>query len=770
MQLVTSDAIEEMLGRKLSCETRLYAHTPARDSVKWHTWPDHSTSVSNLAGEFGVPFGAGAFCRLIGLTHDAGKLTEIVQQMLQLRAIDHGPRLGEPHKWEGAALAGLLLEAGNIDAARIMALANFGHHHHIPDETDLKGILRFMRRNPHFLDELVDTIEAQTNTDLRKLAASVELPSWIEKPSDLELFTRMCHSALVDADFLDTEAHFKALPNPRRSETHGMDTLLTAFEAAYHHKYAKRRPVDRNELEHLRWDFFYRAQRIGAEPPASAGAIYRLPAPTGCGKTMAAAEFALTHAACFGKRRVIVAVPFTSITTQNAQAYREMFQALGGEIVLEHHSNILDERIADDEWRRFSSANWDAEFIVTTTVQLFESLFSNRPSATRKLHRLVDSVVVIDEVQSLPIDLLPAILRMLRELSTHYGVTFLLASATQPAFWSLDEWADLQMRELMPIDEVPPVTERVTYDVRGYEQTWEEIADEASAEEQALVVANTTAHAQRLHALITDRVGDRTALHLSARMYNGHRAEVLDEIRHLLKSKKPVILVSTQLIEAGVDIDFPVVFRALAPADSIVQSAGRCNREGDLGVRGGRVVVFHTADSDGPKGRYTRATNTTRNLFVEQAARAAEQGREPNSFKDPASIEDYYHHLYAGRLTGVTDVTGARVNRHRKELEFEQTHKTFKMMEQTTVAVIVNDGSDQELRLLVDRMRTNDDYIIGRRDRRLLNRFTASAPQRQPLRQPGLFEQLPTGALLWAGEYDERVGLVLQAESGVTIW
>lgn len=709
----------------------------------------------------------------MGITHDAGKLTDDVQQALRRRAGDHRGRLGTPHKVEGAALAGLLMEAGKVAAAKAMALANWGHHGGIPDwgGSDAAEALGFMQDNPTYLDDLVALVDDETSTNLRELASSVEFPGWITSPAQLEMFTRMCHSALVDADFLDTEAHFRMLSTPRQTSGFGIERLRATFEATYEQRYSPPPGGAPTDLGRLRWHYFNEARRVGGSTPAVGGAIFRLPAPTGSGKTMAAAAFALAHAARFGKRRVVVAVPYTSITTQNAQEYRHMFHELGDEVVLEHHSNIVDDEVADDEWRRFAAANWDAEFIVTTTVQLLESLFSNRPSATRKLHRLVNSVVVIDEVQSLPIDLLPAILRMLKELSAHYGVTFLLASATQPAFWSLDEWRNVPMVDLMPVSDVPVVARRVDYDVRSTQQSWDEIAAEVGSQEQALVIVNTTGDAQRLHDTLTAAgTSGRPVRHLSTRMYNAHRAAVLDEVKSLLAEGQPVLLVSTQLIEAGVDIDFPVVYRALAPADSIVQSAGRCNREGRL-AQLGRVVVFHPTDGHTPGGRYASATEVTRSMFVDWAERAGVRGERPAKLGDPHWMEEYYLRLYRDRYGAAARTTGVEINGYRDDLAFVRTCERFQLIDDVSVSVVVNDGADSSGRLdsLLDELRSPA-HLLSRSDRRLLSSVAASAPAWSVHGQSALVEKLAAGPILWTGGYHPHVGLLLTEEGGVTVW
>ncbi|HMS75569.1 CRISPR-associated helicase Cas3' [Gordonia sp. (in: high G+C Gram-positive bacteria)] len=767
------DRNEVVPVRPLSTEQCLYAHTPDQTGKSvWHLWSDHAVAVAELAAEFAAPFGGSSLCRLAGLVHDAGKLTAEVQDALRARAVDGGAKLGAPHKLEGAALAGLLLEAGNVEAARVMALMNFGHHNQIPDlpspYVPVRAALNWMNRFPGHLDALVTLIEDEVPFDLRELANNVTLPEWLHKRLDYELFTRMCHSALVDADYLDTAGHFNGSGTPARSETHGMESLREEFVRAYAGKHGSH-PAAGDDVGAMRWDYFERARTVGEQSPLNSG-IYRLPAPTGSGKTMSSAIFALSHAVKTEKRRVIVAVPYTSITTQNANVYRQMFQDLGDEIVLEHHSNILDDATADNPWRRLAAENWDAEFIVTTTVQLLESLFDNRPRATRKLHRIANSVVIIDEVQALPVELVPAILQMMRELSDHYGVTFLLSSATQPSFWSLPEWAELKPIDLAPVDYIPPITRRVRYDVRAAEQPWEDIANELSSERQALTIVNTTTDAQRLHRLVQSTAGDGVVvLHLSTRMYSRHRAVVLEEAKARLANDEPIILISTQLIEAGVDIDFPVVFRALGPADSVVQSAGRCNREGRLGTSGGRVVVFQPLSPRGPSGAYRTATEHTRAIFIPQQSAAG----SPPCFGDPTAMADYYTLLYGSYHGGGQASPSTTIREHREKLKFEATRTSFQMIDDRSIAVLINDPIDETDRVALDALierLCHPAYVMSRAERRTVSALSASIPRAFIQRYPGMTEQLAGGPLLWTGEYDPECGVVVEAPSEATIW
>lgn len=373
------------------------AHTPGTALPdKWHLFREHALGTAALAGEFAAAFGAELLVRFVALVHDIGKLAAEVQVAFR-RCAASGGRLGVPHKVEGAATSGLFLEVGNLRAAKVVASVNFGHHYEIPDEDhQTMRVLREMLREPDRIDEYVALADSLLDVDLRAMARDIRLPDFSDDVDTAnfraELFTRMCHSALVDADFLDTAAHFTSAPSPHRHTDRGMTALRDGFFDYYEARFSQAPPT---ELNHLRAGLFDRCVRAGADPQLAASRrIFRLPAQTGSGKTMAAAAFALTHAVEHGKRRVVVAVPFTSITTQNAAEYREAFSALGDDVVLEHHSDIVDDDQAETTWRRLSAQNWDAEFVVTTTVQLFESLFSNKPAATRKLHRLATSTRV----------------------------------------------------------------------------------------------------------------------------------------------------------------------------------------------------------------------------------------------------------------------------------------------------------------------------------------------------------------------------------------
>ncbi|MFW6206810.1 MAG: CRISPR-associated helicase Cas3', partial [Gemmatimonadota bacterium] len=308
--------------------------------------------------------------------------------------------------------------------------------------------------------------------------------------------------------------------------------------------------------------------------------------PTGGGKTLSGMGFALRHALVHGFERVIVAIPYTSIIEQTADTYRGVF----GDGVLEHHSAVASEAHEDADpvswhqlWRRLAAENWDARIVVTTTVQLFESVFANRPAPCRKLHNLVGSVLILDEAQTLPSHHLAPILAALSELTAHYRMSVVFCTATQPAV-SAQPYAQVfeAAREIVPAPGTYfAALRRVTYEVPASSErwSWQRVADEMRRSDQCLAVVNTKADALALLEVLDAP----EVLHLSTNLCGAHRREVLADVRERLQSGRPCRLVSTQVVEAGVDLDFPLVLRAVGPLDRIVQAAGRCNREGSLG-------------------------------------------------------------------------------------------------------------------------------------------------------------------------------------------
>jgi CRISPR-associated endonuclease/helicase Cas3 len=405
----------------------------------------------------------------------------------------------------------------------------------------------------------------------------------------------MLFSCLVDADFVATEAFMRPEQARERSGARPAPAeLLPHLEAhlACLSGYAAETAVNRARAGVL--------LQCREKAELSPG-LFSLTVPTGGGKTLSSLAFALRHAACHDLRRVIYAIPFTSIIEQNADVFRAALSGAGPNVVLEHHSNL--EPDPETPWSRLASENWDAPLVVTTNVQLLESLFANKPSRCRKLHRIARSVIVLDECQTLPVTLLAPTLRMLDELCHNYSCTVVFCSATQPAVQQRDGFR-IGLTGVREIVSDPRhlygSLRRVVVERLGKLDD-SAVVEQLRGHQQVLCVVNTRAHAARLFAALRESSDAADAVfHLSAQMCAAHRTDVLNLIRERLDPENPRLcrVISTQLIEAGVDVDFPVVYRALAGLDSIAQAAGRCNREGRL--ERGQVFVFET-DVD-PRG------------------------------------------------------------------------------------------------------------------------------------------------------------------------
>lgn len=583
-------------------------------------------------------------------------------------------------------------------------------------------------------------------------------PSWLSDPKlsaselrlRMDLLVRMLFSCLVDADFLDTEAHF-ASESVRLGPPVDMDGLATRFEVRRGEMLARR---EKSPVDEVRGAVYEQALAAASGPPG----MYVLHVPTGGAKTLASAGFALRHAAAHGRRRVVVAVPFISITEQNAQVYRDMLdprsEAEGGPVVLEHHSSVdLDDETASGRWSRLAAENWDAPFVVTTTVQLFQSLFARKPSAMRKLHRLAGSVIVLDEVQALPDRLLVPILSVLRGLVEHFGVTVVLASATQPEFWSLPRLEGLDRRAV--VDDVTDLfrkLRRVSYEWRvGGGVTWESVAQEITESgQQALAIVNTTKDAAHLHRLLADRCQEHVR-HLSTRMTASHRREGISSIRQDLKKGLPVRVVSTPLIEAGVDVDFPRVYRAWAPAESLQQAAGRCNRDGRL-PHDGVVVVFRAEGAGQPKDpSYTAALEATSRFFGPGLA-------HPD---DLDALAAYYPQRYAYQVAGGEGM-GSHIEVARQALDFPQVAEDFQMIndEYSQAVVVIRDEEDRA-GIESDVAALRGPYPCGPEVLRRLQPHMAALPRHEVrvALSCGLAEPVVGDLVLWCGQYDEERGL-----------
>ncbi|WP_428031642.1 CRISPR-associated endonuclease Cas3'' [Ancylobacter sp.] len=585
----------------------IYAHSlDGKPADRWETLAAHSAAVGARAADYAEPLGWAEVLRLAGSLHDIGKMSP------EFQAYIAGQRSsGGDHSSAGARIAldrygnGPGKALGTILAALIAA-----HHAGLADGDDLSRRMD----GSHRLVPADWQSHAGPLPDPAMLTPRVPLPKGGPKGFALSFLIRMLFSCLVDADFIATE-HFYAEVTGETVERGGHTDLavLRARLAAFMAK--KRATASRNDLNALRADILDHAVAKAALPPG----LFSLTVPTGGGKTLASLSFALEHAVRHGLRRVIFVIPYTSIIEQTAEVFR---QALGADFdILEHHAsfdweNAKSLRTADDEAPsalaklQRAAENWDVPIVVTTAVQFFESLFANRTSRCRKLHNIAESVVVLDEVQTLPLHLLLPSLAAIEQLTLNHRSSAVLCTATQPALRKID--AALRDGQGTPLGLDLPEARELAPDPAGLYVKLKRVAvgrmagpvaDEAiagryAAQPQMLCIVNTRRHARALFDAIRDLPG---AVHLSTLMCARHRRQVLAELRARLKDGAPVRLVATSLIEAGVDISFPEVWRAATGMDAIAQAAGRCNREGELkdaagAPRLGRVVVFEPAD------------------------------------------------------------------------------------------------------------------------------------------------------------------------------
>lgn len=647
-----------------------YAHSAsARD--RWEPLHRHLAGVAERAAELAAPFGAAEEARLAGLLHDLGKYSDRFTARLEgkARGLDH---------WSAGA------RAAAEQQALAAAFAIHGHHVGLPS----LGVLGENRPLPG----LVPT-EPEPHVLLQRLAGdgfqlTAPSPPLLSVPVGPRvaamLDVRMLFSTLVDADFLETEAHFRgdglarhyrepgAALRPEAALARLLDHLQTL---------ARERPAA-SHVQSVRTDLLAACLAAAEAKPG----LFTLSAPTGSGKTLALLAFALRHVAIHGLRRIVLAIPYLSILEQTVGIYRNLLAPLfGEEYVLEHHSlagtrGVEPPRDAETAERRRArelTENWDAPLVVTTSVQLLESLFANRPGACRKLHRLAGSVILFDEVQTLPSLLAVPTLAALSRLARRYDSTVVFATATQPAFSKLDPEVEKlagsgwQPREIAP----PPLRlfdrsrrTRVLWDLEP--ASWDVLTGRLAGAGRGLCIVNLKRHALELVRRLRE-LGVPGLFHLSTNLCPAHRQAVLAGVRSRLDSGEPCLLISTQCVEAGVDVDFPVVWRALAPLESIAQAAGRCNRNGRLEI--GEVRVFVPEEDRYPDTAYQTAARLARSFA----------GAD---LDDPQTFRRYYEQLYE---LGKTTEVDFHLLEAFQGLDFPSVAELYRLIRTDAVSVVV---------------------------------------------------------------------------------
>ncbi|MGN0853440.1 MAG: CRISPR-associated endonuclease Cas3'' [Kiritimatiellia bacterium] len=691
----------------------LYAHS--RDNTpreQWQTLEAHSRQVAELAAKFAEAFQSAEWARIVGLLHDAGKARHSFQAYLaQANGLDDAEYDSSDHSHSGAGACWANKLWNGI--GRIFAYCIAGHHAGLPDwesgETP-NGALRVR------LDEESKVLcEPSVQTWLERFQdrlSSPRPPFKFEKGS-AAFWIRMLYSCLVDADFLDTEAFMDA---EKSNDRGGYPELAQLARVFFERLDDFQRKADVTEVNKIRAEIRARCELVAENRPG----VYSLTVPTGGGKTLSSMAFALRHALKHGQRRVVYVIPYTSIIEQTADILRGIF---GAENVLEHHSNFDPEK--ETQRSRLASENWDAPIVVTTSVQFFESLYACKSSRCRKLHNLAGSVIILDEVQLLPMNLIKPCTLAIKELAAHYGATLVLSTATQPKLPGLES-----VTEIIPAEmDLFARLKRTEWEFPASgnsRKTWREIADELKEMRQVLCVVNTRRDCRELFDLMPSGT-----VHLSASMCGAHRSKAIAGIKEALKAGKEIRVISTQLVEAGVDVDFPVVYRAFTGLSSIAQSAGRCNREGKLSSLG-RVVVF-LPPKESPRGILRFGEYAMQDMLCESSGL---------SFDSPEAYPRYFAKLQT-RVHSLGEEFAALLQEGEREMKFQfrEAAAGFRMIDNSSVAVAVRYEEGESL--------IEEILRIGphRRTMRKLQRFTVNVPRNMlgDLREKGFVEEISPG-------------------------
>lgn len=747
---------------------------------------DHLQAVAELAADFAAAWGGEPEARIAGLLHDLGKYGDLFQRRLKglERGIDHWT----PGAWEA------LVRYRSEGIAPALAIQ--GHHRGLRRATE--DGLREM--DPHGWDERHpegprlsdDNTEGLLGRGLSEgLEPDAEIgaggASVLSGPDAAAMLgIRMLFSALVDADFLNTEGHFGGDAHGLRYRESGpaLEPQRASQVLADHLQRLAASSPATPEVNEMRAQLLAACLAASERPPG----LFTLTAPTGSGKTLALLAFALRHAALHGLRRVVVVIPYLTIVEQTVKVYREALADWPDDqarllYVLEDHSLASAGRDSSggdeqDARARLLAENWDAPVVVTTSVQMLESLFANRPGACRKLHRVARSVVLFDEVQTLPTRLAVPTLAALSHLSARYGTTVVFSTATQPAFGRLDEAVRRHCGSGWRPQEIAPATlglsERSRRTVVHWPDdslnrlSWRALADRLAECPQALCIVNLKRHALALFGELRHR-GQPGLFHLSTSMCPAHRSATLSKVRERLEARESCVLVSTQCVEAGVDVDFPEVFRAWGPLDAIAQAAGRCNRNGRLPAMGA-VHVF-LPDEPGrayPDGAYEQGADVTGALLRERGAAGLD-------IHDPEVYEAYYRDLYGVRGVGERGQRSPLLEALARR-DFAEVAREYRIIPQNAINVVVPYDMEAFAALdkEVERTGLTREWVLRARP----HTVSLFRPQREGL-ITGLLEEVTVGRRCepsgdWfiyrgeEGDYSQETGL--SAPSTMPLW
>lgn len=677
------------------------AHARQEESGEWaepHLLEDHLRDVAKLATDYSNAFKSSGWGYLAGIWHDLGKFQPAFQDYIRHksgfeRENAHIEQGRVTHSTAGAVYA---IDKQGPMYGHVLAYLIAGHHAGLADWDGGPSSLKYRLKEGRA--EYQASLAQHIASEILE-SKTLEMHSCAKNKESIALWIRMLFSCLVDADFLDTELYMDSKKSSNRTSGLALIKLESVFQRKLSDLKGNVRKLATSEsnmkLQNIRSEIHESCVKAAALNPG----VFSLTVPTGGGKTLSSMAFALEHAKKFNKKRIIYAIPFTSIIEQNAKVFREF---LGNDSVLEHHSNLDVELAKENSHSRLAAENWDFPLVVTTNVQLFESLFAAKTSRCRKLHNLVDSVIILDEAQQLPRDFHAPITQVMQQLSDYFGVTWLLCTATQPELGQQKDAFDKELlsglRDVREIIENPVELaenlKRVSVewpDTGSPPSSWEHIATAMRNEDCVLTIVNTRKNANNLFSLLPN---DGNNLHLSANMCAEHRTIVIDDIKRRLKQRlggdrRPLRVVSTQLIEAGVDVDFPVVYRAMAGLDSIAQSAGRCNREGRLeGL--GRVIVF-MPQQGAPAGFLRQGEQTTLAMV---------KGGLLDDSLSPQAFKEYFKQLNSlgdRDKHGICKLLTAESTRDDPlSISFRTAAEKFKLIDDAGVSVIVPFNPDPE--------------------------------------------------------------------------
>lgn len=709
---------------------------------------DHLDGTMRLAEGFGAGMGLGAEAGLLGAIHDEGKDTAAFQDYIhgrKHRRVDHS-----------TAGAKSFFENGHIGWLQLIgALCVAGHHAGIPDlgsKVDCAGTSTLNGR----MKKCIPSIRHPQRYLIDSTCLDVDhLNTFIEKRNTLDvmILTRMLFSCLVDADFLDTEAFMNNQP-VRKNEFSSLKEISAMFwsrleEDGYF------RP--KNTLNEKRCEILHTCMRKGEGKQG----LYSLTVPTGGGKTISSMAFAMKQAMKWHKERIIYVIPYLSIIEQTADVFRAF---LGNRAVLESHSQVDYDSLVEEgseeasrvaERMKLAAENWDAPVVITTNEQFFESLYANKTSRCRKLHNIANSVVILDEAQMMPVDFLKPCLHAIEQLVHYYGCTVVLCSATQPELGRYLQNSPIEIME--NVGELFQFFKRVTFDIDG-ETDYAEIAKKLDECEQVLCIASTKKEAEKIFELL-----DGEAMYLSTNLCPAHRRKIIREMKTRLRDGKPCRVVSTSIISVGVDIDFPVVYLQYTGLDSLIQGAGRCNREGRQSLQKSRAHIFWTKESK-------------KSLFMRKEKQVTDMVRKKYNTKEmtePSAIRTYFENWYQSN-EGNLDYR--EIEKLAQSLSFAEIGKRFHLINDSTKSIFV--PFDEKARNIKEQL------MMGNRSRQLMRaagayminvRYSKAQGQSDfmKLLTQGQIEMFPgdenLAYLVNMEDYDVELGLKIKSEDGVGI-